>query len=129
MKRLMTLLMVMTMMLVLAAPAWADTVTAGGLISGTAGNGVVVAGNPNLLDDPAASADLPVGTDIAAAGDLVPPGVFAAGVNIPFEVDFGVAGMGALEDDTFIQSDFLGTDLVETGFGNLSADTENGFME
>lgn len=124
MRKIMLLAAMLAMLLVMAAPAPADTVATGGLIAGTADNGLVVAGNPNLLDDPAADVNLAPGADIAAAGDLVPPGVFATGVNIPFTVDFGVAGVAAEDDDVVIQSNFLGTDSIHRPDSGISRPTQ-----
>lgn len=126
MRRLMMLLMVTAMMLVFVAPASADVLEAGGLIAGTADSGLVVAGDPNLLDDPAATADLPPGTDAAGAGNLT-VGPFAGGANVPFAVNFADAGVGpVIENDSVAVNTFVGNSVAETGFGNPNADAESG---
>lgn len=127
MRKLILMAVMLAMILMVAAPASADTVTADGLIAGTLEGGVVVAGNQNLT---VGAPTLSFGEDAAAAGDLVPPGVFAGSFNTPFTVNIADAGVGTtIEDDVFAGSAFLDTNFVEAGSGSLSVDTEVGFLD
>ncbi|HET7480021.1 MAG TPA: hypothetical protein VFJ72_10960 [Rubrobacteraceae bacterium] len=127
MRKLTILAVMLTMALMAAAPASADTVTADGLIAGTLEGGVVVAGNPNLANG---APTLSLGDDVAAAGSQVPPDAFAGGFNIPFTVNVADAGVGTtIEDDVIAGSAFLDTNFVEAGSGSLSVDTQVGFLD
>lgn len=101
MKRLTVLGVMLAMMLAFAAPAWADTVTAGGLIAGELEGGAVVAGSPNLANG---APTLSFGEDAAGAGSFT--GTFAIGQNAPFEANFGLAVSGPGEG-VFIEDVFL----------------------
>jgi hypothetical protein len=113
--------------LAMAAPASAQTVEMGDLVAGPISESITVAGNPNLAEGPIP--ELPLGSDAAAAGAAVPPNPFAGSVNLSFDVDFAVSGVGAEEDDVVAGSDFLGNDFVETGSGALSIEFEDGFLD
>lgn len=127
MRKLILMAVMLAMILMVAAPASADTVTADGLIAGTLEGGVVVAGDPNLVN---ATTFLVPGEDAAAAGDFVPPGVFAGGLNTPFKLNITEAGVGTpVEDDVFAGSAFLDTNFVEAGSGSLALDMEVEFLD
>lgn len=101
MKKLVVLGVMLVMMLALAAPAWADTVTAGGLIAGELEGGAVVAGSPNLANG---APTLSFGEDAAGAGDF--SSAFAIGFNVPLEFNLGIAVAsppeGAFAEDIFL---------------------------
>lgn len=103
MRKLITLGVMLAMVLAFAAPAWADTVTAGGLIAGTLPGGAVVAGSPDLA---VGAPNLGLGEDAAGAGD--PDNTAALGVNDPFVSDFALAAGGSFDNAVFTESDFLG---------------------
>lgn len=94
----------------MALPASAETASVGNLIA----------------DAPAGQG---FGTDIAVAGNPVPPNPFALGVNDPFDVNFALGGVGPVEDDVAAGSAFLDHNFAEGGPGNVSVDAENGFMD
>ena len=110
------------MVLAMAAPAWADTVSTSGLVAGPFSENITVAGSPALATGPAP--ELPLGTDIAVAGNPVPPNPFALGLNDPFTTNFGVAGVGPVEDDVIAESNFFGGDFATAGPGALDATVE-----
>ncbi len=126
MRRIAVVGVMLAMILAFAAPSWADTVTAGGLIAGELEGGAVVAGSPNLA---VGAPTLSFGQDAAAAGNLAPPNALAFGINDPFEVNFAAAGVGPVEDDVVAGSVFVGTNFTEAGFGNLDAGTEDTFLD
>lgn len=101
MKKLAVLGMMLSMMLAFAAPAWADTVAAGGLIAGELEGGAVVAGSPNLANG---APTLSFGEDAAGAGNF--SGAFAIGLNSPFEANLGIAvsgpAGGVFAEDVFL---------------------------
>lgn len=101
MRKLILIAVILAVTLGMAAPAWADTVTAGGLIAGELDGGAVVAGSPNLAQD---APNLAFGADAAGAGDF--SSTFAVGFNAPFEFNFAVAaaspGEEIFADDIFL---------------------------
>lgn len=101
MKKLAVLGVMLATLLASAAPAWADTVAAGGLIAGELEGGAVVAGSPNLANG---APTLGFGEDAAGAGNF--SGAFAIGLNSPFEGNFGLAVSGpggeVFADDVFL---------------------------
>jgi hypothetical protein len=123
MKRLLATALMLTAMLVGAAPALADTSSVGNLIAGTVAGGAAVAGSENLTDI-TGPPNLPIGSDTAFAGNPVPPNPVAAGINLTFERNFAVGGVGPARNDVVAESDFFGGDFTHTRIGNLSADTQ-----
>ena len=115
--------MVLTAMLVGAAPALADTSSVGNLFAGTVAGGAAVAGSENLTDI-TGPPNLPIGSDTAFAGNRVPPNPVAAGINLTFERNFAIGGVGPARNDVVAESDFFGGDFTHTRIGNLSADTQ-----
>lgn len=101
MRKLVMLGVMLAMMLAFAAPAWADTVTAGGLIAGELDGGAVVAGSPNLAQG---APNLGFGQDAAGAGDF--SSTFAIGFNVPLEFNFAVAAASPGEE-IFVEDVFL----------------------
>ncbi len=119
MKRLMAIAATVSMVLAMAAPASADTVTAGGQVAGPISENITVAGSPALASGPVFP--LPAGTDIAVAGNPFPPNPFALSVNEPLNVNFALAGVGPVQDDVIAQSSFFGGDFATAGPGSLDA--------
>lgn len=123
MKRLAAIAATALVVLAMAAPASADTVSVGGLVAGPFSENITVAGSPALATGPVA--DLPLGTDIAAAGNPIPPSPFALGVNVPLDENVALAGVGAAEDDVVAQSSFFGDDFATAGPGALDVTVED----
>jgi hypothetical protein len=115
--------MVLTAMLVGAAPALADTSSVGNLFAGTVAGGAAVAGSENLTDI-TGPPNLPIGSDTAFAGNPVPPNPVAAGINVAFESNLAIGGVGPARNDVVAESDFFGGDFTQARIGNLSADTQ-----
>lgn len=101
MRKLVMLGVMLAMMLAFAAPAWADTVTAGGLIAGELEGGAVVAGSPNLAQG---APNLGFGEDAAGAGSFTSN--FAIGFNVPLEFNFGLA-VASPAEPVFVEDVFL----------------------
>ncbi len=118
MKRLMAIAATAAMVLAMAAPASADTVSVGGLVAGPISENITVAGSPALAGGPAPT--LPLGTDIAVAGNPFPPNPFALGVNEPLNSNFAVAGVGPVENDVVAESTFFGGDFATAGALDVS---------
>jgi hypothetical protein len=123
MKRLTAIAATVLMVLAMAAPASADTVSVGGLVAGPFSDNITVAGSPALASGP--TPQLPLGTDIAAAGNPFPPNPFALGVNVPLNENLAVAGVGPFEDDVVAQSSFFGGDFATAGSGALDVEVDN----
>jgi hypothetical protein len=102
--------MMTLVMLALALPASAETASVGNWIA----------------DAPAGEG---FGTDIAVAGNPVPPNPFALGVNDSLDVNLALGGVGPVEDDVVAGSEFLGTNFAEGGPGNANVDAENDFID
>jgi hypothetical protein len=111
MKKLVAMAVMLAVMLAVALPASADE---------TASVGNWAADVPT---------GLPFGTDVAAAGNPVPPNAFALGVNDPFEVNFALGGVGPVQDDVIAGSEFLGTNFATGGPGNVNVDVEDDFFD
>jgi len=122
MKRLLATALMLTAMLVGAAPALADTVTVGDVVAGPISDFVTVAGFSPIEQGPTGNA--PLGTDVAAAGNPVPPNPFALGANLPFESNEALGGVGPVKNDVVAQSRFFGGDFTQAQIGNLSTDTQ-----
>jgi hypothetical protein len=122
MKRHLVTALMLTAMLVGAAPALADA-SVGNLFAGTVAGGAAAAGSQNLTDI-TAPPNLPPGSDAAFAGNIVPPNTFAAGINTTFESNLALGGVGPVRNDVVAESSFFGGDFTQAGFGNLSADTD-----
>ncbi len=101
MRKLILMAVMLTVTLGMATPAWADTVTAGGLIAGELDGGAVVAGSPNLANG---APNLSFGEDAAGAGDF--SSTFAIGFNVPLEFNFAVAAASPGEE-IFVDDIFL----------------------
>jgi len=112
----------MGMMLALSAPALADPVTVGNVVAGPISENITVAGFSPIEEGPTGNA--PWGTDLAVAGNPIPPNPFALGANLPFEVNAAVGGVGPVENDVVAESRFFGGDFTQANIGNLSNDTE-----
>lgn len=125
MKKLTAIAATALMVLAMAAPAWADTVSAGGMVAGTGSDQVTVAGSASLATGPAPQ--LPFGSDLVVTGNPVPPSPFAQGVNVPFEINEGLAGVGPIQDDVVADSFFFGGDFATAGPGALSVEAEDTF--
>lgn len=110
MKKLVAMAVMLAAMLAVALPASAETASVGNWIA----------------DAPAGQG---FGTDIAVAGNPVPPNPFALGVNDPFDVNFALGGVGPVEDDVIAGSEFLGTNFATGGPGNVNADAEDNFFD
>jgi hypothetical protein len=93
MKKLVVLGIMVAATLALATPAWADTVTAGGLIAGELEGGAVVAGSPNLAQG---APNLGFGQDAAGAGNF--GSTFAIGFNVPLQFNLGIAAASPPEE-------------------------------
>ncbi|HJQ29457.1 MAG TPA: hypothetical protein VJ827_08955 [Rubrobacter sp.] len=112
----------LAMMLATAGMASADPVRVGDVVAGPISDFVTVAGFSPIEQGPTGNA--PFGTDLAAAGNPVPPNPFAVGANLPFEVNAAIGGVGPVENDVVAESRFFGGDFTQARLGNLSADTE-----
>jgi hypothetical protein len=123
-KRITALLMVLGLIVALASPALAQTVTVGNQVAGPISENVTVAGNEALADLPVPP-NLPLGTDAAIVGNPIPPNPVAGGVNLTFDYNEAVAGVAAPEDDVLAASEFLGPNSYQAVWGNLSVSTEN----
>jgi hypothetical protein len=122
MRRLVAMASMLAAMLVCAAPALADTVGVGDVVAGPISDFVTVAGFSPIEQGPTGNA--PLGTDLAAAGNPVPPNPFAVGANLPFESNVAVGGVGPVENDVVAESHFFGGDFTQAQIGSLSADTQ-----
>jgi hypothetical protein len=122
MKRHLATALMLTAMLVGAAPALADT-SVGNLFAGTVAGGAAAAGSENLTNI-TAPPNLPIGSDAAFAGNPAPPNTFAAGVNESFRSNLALGGVGPVRNDVVAESDFFGGDFTQANLGNLSADTQ-----
>jgi hypothetical protein len=122
MRRLVAMASMLAAMLVCAAPALADTVSVGDVVAGPISDFVTVAGFSPIEQGPTGNA--PLGTDLAAAGNPVPPNPFALGANLPFESNVAVGGVGPVENDVVAESHFFGGDFTQAQIGSLSADTQ-----
>jgi hypothetical protein len=122
MRKLVVLVSMLAAMMVSMAPALADPVSVGNVKAGPISEFVTVAGFSPIEQGPTGNA--PWGTDLAAAGNPVPPNPFALGANLPFEVNVAVGGVGPVRNDVVAESHFFGGDFTQAGFGNLSADTD-----
>lgn len=101
MRKLAVLAVMLAMVLMMAAPASADTVTAGGLIAGELEGGAVVAGSPNLAQG---APNLSFGEDAAGAGGF--SSTFAIGFNVPLEFNLGIA-VASPAEPVFAEDIFL----------------------
>jgi hypothetical protein len=122
MKRHLLTALMLTAMLVGATPALADTVSVGDVVAGPISDFVTVAGFSPIEEGPTGNA--PLGTDVAAAGNPVPPKPFALSANLPFESNVAVGGVGPVKNDVVAESHFFGGDFTQANLGNLSADTQ-----
>lgn len=113
MRKLIMLGVMLAMMLVFAAPAFADTVTAGGMIAGELPGGAAVAGSPNLA---IGAPTLGPGEDAAGAGNF--NNTFAIGLNDPFESNFGLAVGDSFGTAAFAESGFLSSNAAFVISGN-----------
>ena len=110
MKKLIAMATMLAVMLAVALPATAESASVG-----------------NLIAD--APTGLPFGTDVAAAGNPVPPHPFALGVNEPFDFDVALGGVGPAQDDVIALDEFLGTESATGGPGNVNVDAEDAFFD
>lgn len=124
MKRLVMVASVLATTLAFAGTASADPVTVGNLVAGPVGENATAAGSAKLVDTLDPPANLPLGTDAAAAGDPVPPAPYAQGVNVTFEYNEALGGVGPEADDVVAGSAFFGGDFTQASIGSLSADTD-----
>ena len=123
-RKLVVLGVMLAMVLAVAMPAWADTVSAGGQIAGELEGGAVVAGSPNLA---IGAPTLGPGEDAAGAGNF--NSAFAIGLNDPFEFNFGVAVGGSFEHSSYAESAFLDYNLALANSGGLEVDADAAFFD
>ena len=112
----------LAMMLASAGMAAADPVMVGDVVAGPISNNITVAGFSPIEEGPTGNA--PWGTDLAVAGNPIPPNPFALGANLPFEVNAAVGGVGPVQNDVVAESRFFGGDFTQANIGKLSTDTE-----